>query len=794
VLGDDLHGYPLLAALASMTETARHDLFGEVLAEAPHDERQFWLWELGNAFMELGYHGLAASVFVRAALVESTQPITRAALLVKAGAAGTDGSLGSAADQGLVNAVAMLEQMTDKNVGAARLVRSMAHYAFAQYYLFLDAYSEAGASLDRAVAALDGETLSALGVDPPADDLPDVLRLRARITRGLFEMTGEGSLDSALDLIDRASSQPNRPALMCSPFVQSGAFQRGAILRLRREPTAALAQVELACRELTGLSVNDATVSASRSSARLNRYRLGYLLCLAGEIWLDHGTEGLSSAFSCLAGAATCWTDPYYGRGLSRAKRLYALALMREGQRWSEASRLLTESIAHARGRSIVCEARAVASKVSLHRTLHHVERAAVYEAALHQIRESMQDHWPVHRVLDALMAGDRRSPVASRRDLGDLKTIASEHGLWGEDPRFLACLERAQALAKSARVIFIDGETGTGKSELARFIHALSGRGRDSLTIVRLATITESLVESELFGHQKNAFTGATALKKGWLEAADNGTLFLDDVSDVSVAIQGKLLGVLEEESRVTRVGDTTSIHVKFCLVCATNKDLRAEVEAGRFREDLYYRIIENPISLPPLRERGRDIVLVGQKVLESLVNEGPVFESLRGRVKAFSTDTWDELCGYRWEGNIRQLRSAIRTIVNELLVENASGRTLPVNERGEVLLKFVRLQMERQRATLGKVVVDSASERDDDTPIRLDKRINMTPEDVRRVIRSNRFSSKIELARAIRELFPKYPGKPETILKQLTRERSFARVLGEEFPGRKRRRAVLD
>jgi two-component system, NtrC family, nitrogen regulation response regulator NtrX len=214
-----------------------------------------------------------------------------------------------------------------------------------------------------------------------------------------------------------------------------------------------------------------------------------------------------------------------------------------------------------------------------------------------------------------------------------------------------------AMAAPTNGRVL-IFGENGTGKELVARTIHALSRRRNQPFVEVNCAAIPEELIESELFGHVKGAFTGAVADRKGKFEAAQNGTIFLDEIADMSVKTQAKVLRVLQEQ--VTEpVGSTSRVHVDVRVLAATNKDLLAEIRAGHFREDLYFRLNVIPIFVPPLRERAEDIPLLVEHFIEDFAVE------YGRRAKTVTPAAMARLKSYRWPGNVRELRNVIERVV---------------------------------------------------------------------------------------------------------------------------------
>jgi DNA-binding NtrC family response regulator len=204
---------------------------------------------------------------------------------------------------------------------------------------------------------------------------------------------------------------------------------------------------------------------------------------------------------------------------------------------------------------------------------------------------------------------------------------------------------------------VLIQGETGTGKNVIARSIHQMSPRRDAPFIVVNCAAIPEGLMESEFFGHEKGAFTGATSVKPGRFELADRGTLFLDEVAELNAYIQGKLLRILETKE-FERVGGTRTHHVNVRIIAATNKNLQEEVQAGRFREDLFYRLNIVPITLPPLRERKEDIPLLAEYFLKKFQMEGKRRVQLSPEASAI-------LVQYNYPGNVRELENLLERAV---------------------------------------------------------------------------------------------------------------------------------
>jgi formate hydrogenlyase transcriptional activator len=229
---------------------------------------------------------------------------------------------------------------------------------------------------------------------------------------------------------------------------------------------------------------------------------------------------------------------------------------------------------------------------------------------------------------------------------------------LIGNSPALEAVLEQVERVAPTSSTVLIQGETGTGKELIARAIHNISSRCGRSFVKLNCAAIPLDLLESELFGHERGAFTGAIAQRIGRFELADRGTLFLDEVGDIPLALQPKLLRVLQEQE-FERLGSTRTHHVDVRLVAATNRDLTEMVKRGEFRNDLYYRLNVFPVLLPPLRERREDIPVLVTHFAE-------IFGRRLGwQIKHIPLETMSELRSYQWPGNIRELQNLIERAV---------------------------------------------------------------------------------------------------------------------------------
>ena len=241
-----------------------------------------------------------------------------------------------------------------------------------------------------------------------------------------------------------------------------------------------------------------------------------------------------------------------------------------------------------------------------------------------------------------------------------------------GESPAMAEVFETVRQVAPQPVAVLLQGESGTGKELVARAIHQLSPRNRHPLVAVHCAALTPTLLESELFGHEKGAFTGATERRIGRFEQAQGGTLFLDEIGEIDATIQVKLLRFLGERT-FERVGSNKTLTADVRLIAATNKNLEEMVRAGTFREDLFYRLRGVEIWLPPLRQRVEDIPLLAQRFL------GEFAGTMNKQVRDFTADALDALLHHSWPGNVRELRAAIERAVVMCRGDRISVRDLP-------------------------------------------------------------------------------------------------------------------
>ncbi len=244
--------------------------------------------------------------------------------------------------------------------------------------------------------------------------------------------------------------------------------------------------------------------------------------------------------------------------------------------------------------------------------------------------------------------------------------------GIIGQDPAVQEVIRLVRRVAPSNSTVLIQGESGTGKEVVAKAIHRLSPRAAGQFVAINCSAIPENLIENELFGHERGAFTGANERKIGLFESADKSTLFLDEIADLPQGLQAKILRVLQEKE-LRRVGGNDSFRIDVRLVAASNRNLAEEVGEGRFREDLYYRVNVVTVTMPPLRDRRGDIPLLANHALTKF---GHLAE---GRVKEISRETMEVLLDYSWPGNVRQLESAIERAILLCEGETIMPRDLP-------------------------------------------------------------------------------------------------------------------
>ncbi|MBI1958988.1 MAG: sigma-54-dependent Fis family transcriptional regulator [Candidatus Rokubacteria bacterium] len=323
----------------------------------------------------------------------------------------------------------------------------------------------------------------------------------------------------------------------------------------------------------------------------------------------------------------------------------------------------------------------------------------ATIESAVEAIKEGAFDYLPKNFSVDQLTvtverALKQRLLHEENRNLREqLQEAFGLENLVGRSPLMVQVFELIKKAARSEANILVMGESGTGKELVARAVHANSPRASHPFIPVDCASLPENLLESELFGHEKGAFTGAIRTKFGLMETADGGTLFLDEIAELPLGLQVKLLRALQER-QIRRVGGTSVMDVDVRLVSATNRDLREAVAKGQFREELYYRVNVIEIRLPPLRDRLGDLKLLAHAFLKKYG---------QGRFSGFDADTLAVLEAYAWPGNVRELQNII-----ERACALADGERITTLDLPEHILSAGR----RQEAQPGRAVGGGASE----------------------------------------------------------------------------------
>ena len=751
------------------------------------------LWDLGDGLIRKGWYALAASLFHRGAWVEWEDPLASAAFLAKAAWAGNNSWLAPRVEQWIVFALDRLRAVGSGESRAHRVVKFLAYYTASRSAVFRDAHEKAESFRAQAIVeTLREADLRALGIECNCCDIPDILLLGARIARGRIEALGDHRTEDVQSLLTRAANSSQETSIVDVAFSHRLALQRAAFYRLTQDYVEARRQVDVGFYTLGGTTLESASTSDTEALRPLNLRRVGYLFCAAAEIELacgqDPGSAARSIRFSEKAGGA--WSEPYYPRGLCRAKRLHATALIRTGRQFSEASRLLTEAISLARTASLPAEEiRALAAKSALHGMMGHDEKRNTYLTRLQQV---LSTHPEIPGVIEALQRGEPRPRPISANKHALLKRKAVECGLWGDHPVFLDCLNRALSAAQAGGPVLITGESGTGKELIATFIHKNGPRSHRNMIAVNAATLGDLM--TELFGHEKGAYTDAGETTPGLLEDAHQSTLFLDEVGELGKKLQAALLRVVEQQE-VRRVGGRDTRKVDVALILATNAPLEELSGYGDFRSDFLFRINLHRVAVPPLRDRGHDVVIIGDRIVRAL--QVPV-----RKVAGLSIEAWDLIARRRWPGNVRELKYFLRAMLSALDSEEEASAWL--TEDSYVTAEFVQRELARHES-----FVDHQSRpihgRDIDASDRpgadverpkneavegpegdvLHVKIPLSTSALEALLGNKHFRSRRDLCRHLKREHPGYPGNPDSILRLMTPDRrpAFARVLDRAF-----------
>ncbi len=299
-----------------------------------------------------------------------------------------------------------------------------------------------------------------------------------------------------------------------------------------------------------------------------------------------------------------------------------------------------------------------------------------------------------------------------------------------GTSPAIKSVYKLIEKAAKTNITVSITGETGTGKELVAKAIHYNSKMKKKPLVAVNIAAIPRDLLESELFGHEKGAFTGAVGRRIGKFEEADGGTIFLDEIGEMDLNLQAKLLRVLQEKE-VTRVGSNQPVKTNARVLVATHKTLSEEVKEGRFREDLYYRLLGLPIEIPPLRERGSDIVLLGKYFAEEFAKENEM------ETKHLTNEAQKKLMSYNWPGNVRELKAVMElaTVMSENGVIDDSN--INFNSGGNGLSDLMSTEMSLKEYT--QMIIQHFLDKYDRNVVQVAEKLDIGKSTIYRMIKND-------------------------------------------------------
>ncbi len=315
------------------------------------------------------------------------------------------------------------------------------------------------------------------------------------------------------------------------------------------------------------------------------------------------------------------------------------------------------------------------------------------------------------------------------REDLG--KKYDFSKTIIGNSDALKKTFSLIEKAASSKITVSITGETGTGKELVAKAIHYNSERKRNPFVAVNVAAIPKELIESELFGHEKGAFTGADARRIGKFEQAIKGTIFLDEIGELDLNLQAKLLRVLQERE-VTRIGSNTAIAIDVRIIVATHKNLAQEVQDGRFREDLYYRLLGLPIHLPPLRDRGNDVIHLAKFFIDEYAGENKT-----GKI-TLSNDAQKKLMDYSYPGNIRELKAIIELAC--VMCDNNLIETKDITYNSEKSINNI-LSQEMTFDDYSNLIIKFYLDKYDDNVIAVAKKLNIGKSTIYRIMKTDSF-----------------------------------------------------
>lgn len=342
-----------------------------------------------------------------------------------------------------------------------------------------------------------------------------------------------------------------------------------------------------------------------------------------------------------------------------------------------------------------------------------------------------IKDEDTKHRLLNSIQNARtnqslKQEIVTLREEVGKKYDFSSN--IIGNSEAIKKSFSLIEKAAGSKIIVSITGETGTGKELVAKAIHYHSDRKKQPFVAINIAAVPKDLIESELFGHEKGAFTGADARRIGKFEQANKGTIFLDEIGEMDINLQAKLLRVLQEKE-VTRVGGNQAVPLDVRVIVATHKNLAKEVQEGRFREDLYYRLLGLPIHLPPLRERGNDIILISRYIIDEYCRENKV------KKITLSNEAQKKLLSYHFPGNIRELKAIVELACvmcddNEIRESNLTFNT--EKSLNSMLMKEMTLD------DYTNLIIKTYLDKYDDNVIKVAQKLNIGKSTIYRIMKT--------------------------------------------------------